>query len=151
MKVILTQDVPGTGKKNEVVTVSDGFARNYLFPRKWAREATPAAIREIERRNEAERAQEMERVAAAEQLASELRDKVILLRAKCGDKGRLYGSITGQEIADALKGQHHTEIDRRKIELADPIRTVGEYTVTVTVYAGIKVPMKVQVVPLTQE
>ncbi len=150
MKVVLMQDVPGTGKKNQVVTVSDGYARNYLFPRKWAREATPAAIKEIDRKNEAERAKEMERVAAAENLASALRNQIILIRAKCGEKGRLYGSITGQEVADALKEQHRTEIDKRKIELPEPIRTVGESVVSVSLYPGIKVPMTVKVVPLDQ-
>ncbi len=151
MKVVLTQDVPGTGKKNQVVTVSDGYARNYLFPRKWAREATEAAVREIDRKNEAERAKEMERVAAAEKLAGELRDKVILLHAKCGEKGRLYGSITSQEVADALKEQHHTDIDKRKIELPEPIRTVGESVASVTIYPGIKVPMTVKVEPIKHE
>lgn len=150
MKVVLMQDVPGTGKKNQIVTVSDGYARNYLFPRKWAREATETAVREIERKNEAERAREMERVAAAEQLAAALKDKIILIKAKCGEKGRLYGSITGQEVADALRAQHGTDVDKRKIELPDPIRTVGESEVSVSLYPGIKVTMTVKVEPLSQ-
>ena len=131
--------------------MSDGFARNYLFPRKWAREATDAAVKEIDRRNEAERAKEMERVAAAEKRADALRDQVILIRAKCGEKGRLYGSITGQEVAVALMEQHHADVDKRKIELPDPIRTVGESVVFVSLYPGIKVPMKVKVEPLSHE
>ena len=84
MKVILLQDIPGTGKKNQIVNVSDGYARNFLFPRKWAVEATPNAVREVERRNELQRAKEAARLQEAEELAARLRDKVICLQAKGG-------------------------------------------------------------------
>ncbi len=146
MKVILLQDVPGSGKKSQVVNVSDGFARNYLFPRKWAVEATDAAVREVERRHEQERAKEAARKQEAEDLAHKLRGKIIKLEAKSGEKGRLYGSVTGQEIADALKAQHGIELDRRKIELPEPIRTVGDSEATVSLYQGVKVAMIVRVV-----
>ncbi len=146
MKVILLQDVPGTGKKNQVLNVSDGFARNYLLPRKWAVEASEGSVKEIERRNAAQRQKELDDRNAAEALAQSLKGKVITLRAKCGDKGRLYGSVTGQEIAQALKEQHGVEIDKRKIEVAETIRTVGEYEAQITVYAGIKAAMKVSVI-----
>ncbi|NLZ89386.1 MAG: 50S ribosomal protein L9 [Clostridiales bacterium] len=148
MKVILLQDVPGTGKKNQVLNVSDGFARNYLIPRKWAREATDAAVREIEHRNKMERQKETERRAAAEAVADDLKDKVIVIRAKCGEKGRLYGSITGQEVADALRDQHQVDLDKRKVELTEPIRTVGESSAAVTLYPGLKIQMKVNVEPM---
>lgn len=143
MKVILMQNVPGTGKKGEVVNVSDGFARNYLLPRKWAVEAKEGAVRELERKNEVERQKEAERRAEAEQAAAKLRGKVIRVQAKAGDKGRLYGSVTSQEVAEALVKQHGVELDRRKLELNEAIRSLGEYEATVTVYAGIKVVMKV--------
>lgn len=146
MKVILLQDVPGTGKKDQILNVSDGFARNYLLPRKWAVEASEGSVKEIERRNAARRQKEMEERNAAEALAQSLKGKVITLRAKCGDKGRLYGSVTGQEIAQALKEQHAVEIDKRKIEVAETIRTVGDYEAQITVYAGVKAQMKVSVV-----
>lgn len=146
MKVILLQDVPGTGKKNQVLNVSDGFARNYLLPRKWAVEASEGSVKEIERRHAAQRQREMEERSAAEALAAKLKGKVITLRAKCGEKGRLYGSVTGQEIASALKEQHGVEIDKRKIDVAEAIRTVGEYDVQVTVYTGVKAQMKLNVV-----
>lgn len=148
MKVILLQDVPGTGKKNEILNVSDGFARNYLLPRKWAMEANASAVKEIERKNELERKLEAERRAEAEEIASKIRGKVITLRAKCGDKGRLYGSITTQEVADALKQQHGLDLDKRKLELNDAIRNLGDYEAQVSIYAGLKVPMKVTVLPL---
>ena len=146
MKVILTCDVKGTGNKNEVLNVSDGFARNYLFPRKWAVEATPAAVKEIERKHALEEKLEAERREEASQRAASLKGKSIELSAKCGEKGRLYGSITAQEIADALKAQHGVDVDRRKIE-CEPIRQVGEYDATVWVYSGITVKMKVVVSP----
>lgn len=145
MKVILLQDVPGTGKKNQVLNVSDGFARNYLLPRKWAVEASEGSVKEIERRSSALRQKELDERNAAEALAHSLKGKVITLRAKCGDKGRLYGSVTVQEIALALKEQHGVEIDKRKIEVADAVRTVGEYEAQITVYAGVKAQMKLSV------
>lgn len=145
MKVILLEDVKGTGKKNDVLNVSDGFARNFLFPKKWAVEATPAATREIERKRALEHKLESERLAQAEKKAKELKGKVVIVPAKCGDKGRLYGSITGQEIADCLKVQHGVEVDKRKIDLSDPIRTVGDVEVMVRIYPGITTKMIVRV------
>lgn len=144
MKVILLQDVKGTGKKDEILNVSDGFARNYLFPRKWAAEATPSAVKDIERKRAAEEKAEQERREAASARAKELRGKIINITAKGGEKGRLYGSITSQEIADALKAQHGIEIDKRKIE-CEPIRQAGDVDISVWVYAGITTPMKVHV------
>ena len=145
MKVILLQDVPGTGKKNQILNVSDGYFRNFLLPRKWAMEATPHAVAEVERRNEAERAKEAARRKEAEYLARELKDKVIHLEAKGGEKGKLYGSVTSQEIADALLSEHQIEMDRRKIELPEPIRNAGDSQVTISLYAGVKVTMTVHV------
>lgn len=145
MKVILLQDIKGTGKKDDVINVSDGFARNYLFPRKWAVEATDNASKEIERKRAAARQREAEQRGEAEALARALKDKVIIVEAKCGEKGRLYGSITGQEIADALKNQYHSDIDKRKIDLSDPIRTVGDVQVTVRLYPNVTTKMTVRV------
>ena len=145
MKVILLADVKGTGKKQAIVNVSDGYARNFLFPKKLAMEATPGAAKEIERKQAAERQREMERRAAAEKKAASLRGKVIHVPAKCGAQGRLYGSVTGQEIADALRAQHGVEVDKRKIDLAEPIRTVGETEVQVKLYPEISAKMTVRV------
>ena len=145
MKVILLADVKALGKKQEIVNVSDGYARNFLFPKKLAVEATPGAAKEIERKQAAERAREMERRAAAEKKAASLRGKVINVVAKCGAQGRLYGSVTGQEIAEALNAQHGVEVDKRKIDLAEPIRTVGETEVIVKLYPEISARMTVRV------
>ncbi len=145
MKVILLTDVKGMGKKQEIVNVSDGYARNFLFPKKLAMEATPGAAREVERRQAAERQRETERRLAAEKKAASLRGKVVTVTAKCGAQGRLYGSVTGAEIAEALKSQHGVEIDKRKIELSDPIRTVGETDIVVKLYPEISARMIVRV------
>jgi len=144
MKVVLLCDVKGQGKKEDILTVSDGYARNYLFPRKWAMEATPAAIREIQRKRAVEEQQEKERRAEATTLAKSLEGKVLHVAAKCGETGRLYGSVTNQEIADALKQQFGFETDKRKID-CEPIRQTGEYEASVSVYSGIAAKMKVLV------
>ena len=144
MKVILLCDVKGSGKKDDIINVSDGYARNFLFPKKWAVEATPGAVKEIERKRANEEKLERERRAAAEEVAKQLKDKLIALKVKCGGQGRLYGRITSAEIAAALKEQHGVDVDKRKIECED-IRQVGEYAVTVSLYTGVKAPMKVKV------
>lgn len=144
MKVILLCDVKGSGKKDDIINVSDGYARNFLFPKKWAVEATPGAVKEIERKRANEEKLERERRAAAEEVARQLKDKLITLKVKCGGQGRLYGRITSAEIAAALKEQHGVDVDKRKIECED-IRQVGEYAITVILYTGVKTPMKVQV------
>lgn len=145
MKVILLSDVKGVGKKQEIVNVSDGYARNFLFPRKLAMDATPGAAKELEKKQAAERARETERRMAAEKKAASLRGKVVTVVAKCGTQGRLYGSVTGAEIAAALNEQHGVEVDKRKIELSDPIRAVGESEIVVKLYPEISAKMIVRV------
>lgn len=147
MKVILLCDVKGSGKKDDILNVSDGYARNFLFPRKWAVEATPGAVKEIERKRAAEEKLEQERRQEAQKMADALRGKMITLQVKSGEKGRLYGSITSQEIADALKAQHGVDVDKRKIE-CDPIRQTGDVDINVWIYSGITTPMKVRVEPV---
>ena len=147
MKVILLADVKNVGKRDEIVNVSDGYARTFLFPRKWAMEATPGASKEVERKRAAEHAREMERRAQASQKAASLRGKVITVRTRCGSQGRLYGSVTSAEVAQALQEQYSVEVDKRKIELKEAIRTVGESQCTVKLYPEISAAMTVRVVP----
>ena len=145
MKVILLQDVKDIGKKDDIVNVSDGYARNFLFPRKCAMEATESAVRVVERKREAEHKREAEARAAAEQVAAQLKNKVVVLKAKCGDKGRLYGSVTAQEVADAIKAEYGFEFDKRRVELKDAVRQLGDYEVNVHVYTGISTKMLLRV------
>ena len=150
MKVILLTDVKGTGKKDDIVNVSDGYARNCLFPRHAAVEATAGASKEIERKRAAERQREAEARAAAEEKARQLKDKVVIVKAKCGEKGRLYGSVTGQEIAASLKEQYDVSLDKRKVDLKDPIRSSGDVQVTLRLYPQVTTRVTVRVVGVNQ-
>ena len=146
MKVILLADVKSIGKKDDIVNVSDGYARNFLFPKKLAVEATAGASKEIERKRAAAAAREAERRAEAEAKAGLLKNKAVVLKVKCGSQGRLYGAVTNAEVAEALEKQHGISVDKKKIDLADPIRTTGDVQVTVKLYTGISIPMNVHVV-----
>ena len=145
MKVILLCDVKDIGKKDDIVNVSDGYARNFLYPRKWAMEATPQAIAVVERKREAARKLEAERRAAAEKVASKLAGKVDELKAKCGDKGRLYGSITSAEVAEAMNARYEVEIDKKKIDIKSAVRSLGDYEMIVHVYPNITAKMTLRV------
>ena len=145
MKVILLMDVKGSGKKDEIINVSDGYARNFLFPKKMAVEATPGALKEIQKKRAAADAREAERRAEAEAKAALLKDKVIVMKVKCGEKGRLYGSITNAEVAEELEKQHGIKVDKRKIGMENNIRNVGEVHITVGLYTGISTQMLVHV------
>lgn len=146
MKVILLQDVKGTGKKDQVLEVSDGYGRNFLLPRKMAVEATSEAIHSIEKSKQAEKHREDVKRNEAEKQARELKGKVVIVKVRAGEGGRLYGSITGQEIADALKAQHGVDLDKRKIELSEAVRTTGQSTITLKLSAGVAARMILNVV-----
>ena len=150
MKVVLLKDVKNMGKRDDILTVSDGYARNFLFPQKLAAEATPGTLKEIERKRAAQDAREAELKAEAQAKAELLKNKVIQLQVKCGDKGRLYGSVTAQEVADALEQQHGIKADKRKIDIGDPIRETGIREISVWLYSGITTKMKLDVQPLSK-
>ena len=148
MKVVLLKDVRNVGKRDDIITVSDGYARNFLFPQKLAAEATPGALKEIARKRAAQDAREAEMRAEAQAKAELLKNKIITLEVKCGDKGRLYGSVTAAEVAEALEKQHGIQVDKRKLDIGDPIREVGVRDISVWLYSGITTPMKLNVVPI---
>ncbi len=135
MKVILTQDVKGTGKKGQIVEVSDGFARNFLFPRKAAREATAGAVVAAQQAEAAEAHRRKQEEAAAKELAKGLEGKVVKMTAKAGENGKLFGAITSKEIAEAAEAQLGAKLDKKKIELDGNIKELGEYDVVLRVYA----------------
>ena len=151
MKVVLLKDVKNVGKRDDILTVSDGYARNFLFPQKLAAEATPGALKEIQRKRAAQDAREAEMLAEAKAKAASLKDKVITLEVKCGDKGRLYGSVTSAEVAEALEKQHGIKVDKRKIDIGDPIRETGMRTISVWLYSGVTTPMKLDVQPIAKK
>ena len=148
MKVVLLKDVRNMGKRDDILTVSDGYARNFLVPQKLAAEATPGTLKEIERKRAAQDAREAELKAEAQAKAELLKNKVIVLEVKCGDKGRLYGSVTSAEVAEALEQQHGIKADKRKIDIGDPIRETGIREISVWLYSGITTKMKLDVQPI---
>ncbi len=145
MKVILLQDVRGQGKKGEMINVSDGYARNFLFPRKLAQEATADNINTMRMNDKAKREKEQRAREDAAAMSAKLRELTLNVYAKGGGAGRLFGSVTSQEISDALKEQEGIDLDRRKIVIEESIKTVGLYTVKVKLGFGIDAPLKVDV------
>ena len=128
MKVILTQDVKGKGKKGQMIEVSDGYARNFMLPRKIAIEATPDAVNTMKMNDKAKAEQMAREKAQAQEFAEKLKDITVELKAKSGNGGRLFGSITSQEVADALKQQSGIAIDKKKIVQDEPIKSFGTFS-----------------------
>ena len=147
MKVILTQDVPNVGQAGEIKDVSAGYARNYLIPKSLATKATPRALKEFERRKAVEARREEKMASRAEALADQLSAVTLAFEAKAGETGRLYGSITTGDIAEALERETGEVFDRRKNILCDPIREVGEHVVSVRLTADVIAVVKVLVKP----
>jgi large subunit ribosomal protein L9 len=137
MKVVLLADVKGQGKKGQVVNVSDGYARNFLFPKNLATPADNKIMNELKGKEEARLRQiELEKQAARD-TAEKLKSISVKIKAQAGSDGRIYGSVTSKEIAEQLKAQHSIEIDRRKINLQDPIKAFGTYLPEVKLYPEI--------------
>ena len=130
MKVILLQDVKGQGKKGQLIDVSDGYARNFLLPRKLAQEATADNINTMKMNDKAAKEKRQKEREQALALSKVLKEMTLTVMAKGGGAGRLFGSVTNAEIADALQKQHKIDLDKRKIVLKEPIKNVGTYTVT---------------------
>ena len=145
MKVILLQDVRGSGKKDQIIEVSDVFGRNYLLPRKLAREATPEAMNAVEKAQSAQKHRDDVKRQEAEAKARELKGKVIQLSVKGGAGGKLYGKVTNEAIAQALKNQYGMEIDKRKFEPEEPIKSAGQVLCTVRLSAGVSTRMVINV------
>ena len=145
MKVILLQDVKGKGKKGQMLEVSDGYARNFMLPKKIAIEATPDAINTMRMNDKATQERIAREKAEALALSKQLREATLVVTAKGGGAGRLFGSVTNQEIADALKAKTGITIDKRKIVISDPIKSVGTYTVTCKLGYEISAPLTVKI------
>lgn len=146
MKVILTQDVKGTGKKGEMVEVADGYGRNFLLARKLAVEANAQAVNEMNQKNAAKKHHaEMEK-AAAQQLCNNISGKTVKIVAKGGTAGRLFGSVTTKEIAEEIKAQYGVDVDKRKIELDGDIKQFGSYQIKIKLHPGIAAECTVSVI-----
>jgi len=146
VKVVLLHDVQGVGKAGELATVADGYGRNHLIPRKLAMLADAGVMRNLEvQRKVIQRRADRER-SDAESVAKRVEEMPVTIEAHTGVGGKLYGSVTSQDIADAIKAQHGLEIDRRKIDLAEPIRLVGTYTVPIRLMRDVVSQVAVNVI-----
>lgn len=143
MKVILLQDVKDLGKKDSVVNVSDGYARNFLFPRKAAIEASEGGLKTIADKNNSVINKKNKELQAAKDLAEKISKIEVSIKAKTGDNGKLFGSITNKDIAAIIKSQHKIEIDKKKIVLNDAIKTTGTYHAEIKVYPEISAKINV--------
>lgn len=146
MKVLLLADVKGQGKKDQIVDVSDGYAKNFLFPRKLAVIADKGAVNQAKNKESSKQYKLDTQKEEAEKLAKEINGKTINIAAQGGSDGRLYGSVTAKDIAEAYKKQFGVEIDKRKLQLDEPIRAFGVYSVEAKIYNGINATIKVAVV-----
>lgn len=142
MKVILLQDVKALGKKGEVVNVSDGHARNFLFPKKLAQEANDTNMHILNKKNEADRKKKTAEIEAAQKLSNELKDKEIKIEAKAGDNGKLFGAITSKDISQEMEKQLGVSIDKKKIVM-NTIKTVGTYEAEIKIYPEISTKIKI--------
>jgi len=146
MKVILLKDIKGTGKKGEILNASDGHARNYLIPRGLAKEATDGSVKELEHQTASKVKREEEALEQAKELAEKIGNFDITIKTKAGDGGRLFGSITNKDISDLIKSKYKIDVDKKKIVMEHPIRTLGTTNVTVKVYPKVSTQLKVNVV-----
>ncbi len=145
MKVVLLADVKGTGKKDDIVEISDGYARNFLFPRKLAVQATSSAINIIEGKNSAKEHRAAEELAAAKETAAKVDGSTVVIHAKSGTGDRLFGSITSKEIAEAIAEKTGCEVDKRKVVLDKDIKSHGKYEVVVKIFPGVTAKVTVDV------
>mgnify|MGYP006356999771 FL=1 len=145
MKVILLKDVKGTGKKNEVKEVSDGYARNFLLPKKLAVPADNTNMKELNEKNKSKENKAQKEYEAAVELGKRMEELNVVIYAKAGDGGRLFGSITSKDIAEQIKKQHNIEVDKRKITLDEPIRVLGSRFVDIKIHQKVTTRLRVDV------
>ena len=145
MEVILTADVKGHGKKGDIVKVSDGYARNFILPKKLGLEATPKNLNDLKLQKAAEAKRAQELLEEAQALAASIAEKSITLRVKTGEGGRTFGSVSTKEIAQALRDQLSLEIDKKKLVLAEPLKSLGTFTVPVKLHPKVTAELKVKV------
>lgn len=145
MKVILLKDVKGQGKKGDIVNVSDGYARNFLFPKQLAIEPTKTALNELKGQQDSKNYREQKELDEATLLAEKISNVTVCVSAKAGENGKLFGAVTTSEIADKLKMEHHIVVDKKKIVLSEPIKTTGEFSLPVKLHPKVTAQLKVTV------
>lgn len=146
MQVILTQDVKGQGKKGQMVNVSDGYARNFLLPKGLATEATKSNINDLKGKKESLEYKIKTETEEAQRIVDKMKEIEVVIKAKAGDNGKLFGSVTSKDVADELTKQHHIKLDKKKFVLPDGIKMLGVTEVTVKPYTGVSGILKVNVI-----
>lgn len=144
MKVILLDNIKGVGKKDEVINASDGYARNFLFPKKLALEANAENMSKLKAKQDSNQYKKSVEKEEAQKVAQKLNGILLKIAVKTGENGKIFGSITAKEIADNLKEQYKIEVDKKKIELKEPIKTLGSFNVSIKLYEGVIGTLKVQ-------
>lgn len=145
MKVILLENIKGVGKKDEVIEASDGYARNFLFPKKLAIEANAENMNKLKGKNDSNAYKKSVEKEEAQKIADKLKTIILKITVKAGENGKIFGSITSKEIADNLKEQYKIEIDKKKVDLKEPIKTLGSFSVNIKLYEGVIGTLKVQI------
>ena len=145
MNVILKQDHKDLGKKGQVVKVSDGYAKNYLIPRGIAIEATAGQLKDIENKQQAADEKKQRKLAEARALADSIKEKMVVVRLKAGSEGRLFGSVSSEKIAEAIKTQLHYDIDKKNLVIKEPIKSVGVYMIDAKLYPTVSCKIRVKV------
>ena len=146
MKVILKKDVKGLGKKEQMVEVSDGYAKNFLLPKGVAVLANATNVNIMQTKKEAEKRRKEKEIENANKLAKQIKEITLEIKAKSGGAGRLFGSITSKDIVDGLKKDFNIDIDKRKLNLHDSIKTLGEHDIEIKLYTNINTKLKVKVI-----
>ncbi len=149
MKVILIQDVKGTGKKGDIVEVSDGFARNMLFKKKLAKEATAVEINSLKNKKDAEEFHKREEIKRLTALSKEIHNKTVVCFVKCGENGKIFGSVTNLEVAQSLLSLGY-EIDKKKIVLKEPIKSLGKFQAEIKLISDVPCKITIDVQPLAK-
>jgi large subunit ribosomal protein L9 len=146
MKVILKENIKGVGKKNEVINASDGYARNFLFPKKLAVEATPENMNKLNSQNEAKQYKKDVEKEKAKEIAKKLENITLQIKVQAGENGKIFGSVSSKEISESLEKQYKISIDKKKIELKEPIKVLGTRTVEARLFEGVIGKIKLNVV-----
>ncbi len=146
MRVILLEDVKSVGKKGELVNASDGYAKNFLFPKKLAVEATKSNLNDFELKQKAEAKRKKEELEQAQNMAKELENKTVTVKVKTGENGKLFGSVTNKEVAEEIVKQTVMEIDKKKVSIGDPIKMVGERTAVIKLHPKVSAEITIKIV-----
>ncbi len=146
MKVILKDNIKGVGKKNEVINASDGYARNFLFPKNLAVEATPENMQKLNSQNQAKQYKKDLEKEQAHQIAKKLENITVQIKVQAGENGKIFGSVSSKEISENLEKQYKITIDKKKIEIKEPIKVLGERTVEARLFEGVIGKIKINVV-----